>query len=135
MKKTLTEKVIRETEAFKKIYGKEWVLEYFNNFYGNLPGGYRRKNLEGVPELGNSKEWDNHSSKTLENQTTNEFFATIDKVIEEIKINPKDIINIQNDSGLGITEKYEQMYDKSILLPVYTKLRERGYKHYPDLTA
>lgn len=133
MTKTLAEKITRETKAFKKMHGKNWAIEYFNNFYGNLPGGYRRRLLESAPELKNMKKWDKGSSKSIEKQTVSEFFETIDRVINEMELDVSEIVAIQNNTTLNSVEKYSNLYD--MILPVYTKLREMGYKHYPDLTA
>ncbi len=116
-----------------------------NNFFFNLPGGFYRasteaKNLqriygdrlkEGYRKKGKTDGQiqeilrRDHSSKKL-SQTVEEFYDSIDHAIRECGMSESDIeelvYNAQHQT-IPIEEVCEQ------ILPIYKKLRERGYSH------
>ena len=95
---------------------------YLNNFHGHLPGGYKR----GLDSSQKSSINDAIASERRRDQTRGEFWATIDTVIQELGIQPEAIIQARNKlKPTGITH---------LILPIYIRLRELGYNHYPDLT-
>ena len=121
------EKEIREEiEQYREKHGKYWGMEYFNNFDINLPGSLIRKPGFDL----NSKPWkdDGEVSFKLREQSLEEFLETIDKVIENIKIEPQDIIE-------GRKYRFENDKFFDLITPIYIRLRELGYNHYPDLTV
>ncbi|MFA6093660.1 MAG: deaminase [Elusimicrobiota bacterium] len=95
-----------------------------NNFHAVLPGGYRRSfDSIAMNELyGNSK-----SGKKLRKVTLAEFLREVDRTIEELGMDPMEIIRLHGGRD------YDAMY--RYILPIYIRLLEKGYKHYPDLTA
>ncbi len=128
MTKSLKEIIENEIDESKKKYGNQWVIEFFNNFNGHLPGGYKRRGIQDF------NDWDERFSETLRKQSLKEFHRTIDKVSEELGINQQEIIDIQKT----LQEKnnfsvYEKLFE--LCIPIYVKLREMGYNHYPDLTS
>ena len=135
MTKNLSKVIEREINKSKKEYGDEWYLKYFNNFYGNLPGGLYRDPLLFPRHIRDKKiidfeEPNDKLSRIRLNQSTLEFHKTIDDVIKELRLNPREITEAQ--------EKYKKHYDLELfdlIIPIYIRLREMGYKHYPDLTA
>lgn len=133
MDSKITQQIEREIEQARQQYGQEWGAHYFNNFDGNLPGGYRRR----YDPTSRSYSSDTEASEKRRNQSLAEFWATIDNAVEEVGINQRQIIEARNrfnnDRDLGNNDRDGGMFD--LVIPVYIKLRELGYKHYPDLTA
>ncbi len=133
MTKTLKEIIDGEIVSSKKEYGERWMAEYFNNLCGKLPGGYLRKGVKDFPKMGNSKIWNDDSSEVLKKQTLNEFYRTIDSVIVSMGVNPDEIA--QSQEKADFTKKYFEISKVIDLVEFTIKMREIGYKHYPDLVA
>ncbi|QQG38792.1 MAG: hypothetical protein HYS32_04310 [Candidatus Woesearchaeota archaeon] len=108
-----------EIEEAERIYGSNWERAFFNNFHGNLPGGWRRKVddeiLDRKPAIGL------RLGKTLR-----EFFGDVDRVLGELGI---DVVGIEQ---LQINSRTEEVLRKA--RPTYVALRVSGYTHY-DLTG
>ena len=105
---------------------RERGSSFFNNFHGNLPGGYRR-----VVALLDKNYSDERNSKRLQNMTRGEFYEEIDEVMKGVGITKENIIEAKEkffNSNSNV-----EVFD--LFLPIYSGLRELGYKHYPDLTA
>ncbi len=122
----LKQQIEREIEQARTQRGKEWGRYYLNNFNGNLPGGYRRR----YDPVSRAYASDTRASEKRRNQSLAGFWATIDDAIEEVGITQNQIIEARNRFD---NEREWEMFD--LVIPIYIKLRELGYKHYPDLTA
>jgi len=126
METELNQLIEREIEHHRQKFGKEWGVIYFNNFDGNLPGGYRRSYDPTSRACSSNIE----VSEKRRNQSLAEFWATIDNIIVEVGITKNQIIEARNRFRNG---RDCGIFD--LVIPIYTKLRELGYKHYPDLIA
>ncbi len=104
---------------------------YLTILKGICRGGFIRITPDSI-ELENFKNWGDGSSNVLKKQTLKEFHLTIDNVIDELKFNPDDFVKFQKWRS---EDTETQLFYLHKVLPVYIKLREMGYKHYPDLTA
>lgn len=130
----MMEQILKEMEEHNK-NGKE---SFLNNFHHKLPderydrGGVYRSYFE-------DEEWDTpfrilngespaRPSELYLDQTPAEFFSTIDSAIEDCGIDLERLKTLQAD-------KWNIKEIHSFVLPIYVRLREMGYKHYPDLTV
>jgi hypothetical protein len=126
---SVRETVEREIAEHRQKHGDKWGCIFFNNFRGNLPGGYRtRMPAEILGERLHLNE--EQASERRRNQTGYEFQEECKSAAIEAGLTPEQIIEAQ--------ERYSSQRDLSffdMLVPVYIILRERGYVHYKDLTA
>ena len=123
---------VREAKIRAEI-GDDW-RNYMNNFWNNTkPDGYPRRNSQ---EMGRwnvkNKDQDpegDHSVMYLE-QSDEEFFATIDKVIDEMDKDGeiRKILNLLKPpyKNLGKIEVLEEKLNQK-LLPVFIRLKAMGY--------
>lgn len=120
----LRERIEQEIEVHKQagLGRKGWP--YLNNFPSRLPGGLHRRVFEEV-DL-DAAYSDARSSRKLRGMTPRKFFALIDELIAELGLDTGKIVRLQNTPTLEIHE---------YVFPLYVRLREEGFKHYPDLTA
>ncbi|MFQ5474598.1 MAG: hypothetical protein ACE5DM_02060 [Candidatus Nanoarchaeia archaeon] len=110
-----------EIEQFRRENGPDWLRKYLNNFHGHLPGGYKR--------AGRMCDLSDASSEIRKTQSAQEFWNTVDDVVRECEIDPLSILTERNAQRIsGRSRLYE------LILPVYKRLRDMGYNHYPDLT-
>ena len=127
MTKTLIQQIEREIAKEIIEHGNEWALSFFNNFNCYLPGGFYR--IAGQQDFW---KWGKNFSKIIKKQTFGEFHQTIDNIINEFGFNPKDFVKFQKKPSFTAET---QIFYLHKVLPIYIKLREMGYKHYPDFTA
>ena len=127
MTDSIEEGVRAEVERFKSIYGDDWGSYFFNNFHGNLPGGYRT--VPNPPDFLNRRLYENNprASERIKPQTVGEFQRECSSAVEESGIRPEDITAARR-SG-----RNKELFE--MLLPIYLILRRRGYNHYPDITS
>lgn len=119
---SIKEIVEQEIKDAKQEHGKDWGHDFFNNFWGNLPFGWRRRS----PNLG-LRSTDPRDSERYRSMNLGEFFQDIDSTISELGL---DLDMIQR---LDQEHKWEELWN--CLSPLYIRLREKGYSHYPDLTG
>lgn len=131
-------------EQVKAVLGKKWP-GFFNNFSTRFPALYKgsltdvRGQLEkdGAMDLSfmlyyKRSNLELFSRKYLE-QTPRDFFATIDRVTEELRILPEKIVSLKglivkassDDEGIACEKQLLEL-----LAPVYFRLREMGYGHW-----
>lgn len=161
MTKNLRETIEREIKEIKEktskdTQGKGFYGRFYNNFFAQLPGGFRRLDVSKrlhhdnprlceviernynikLSEFLKENNFDNGAySELILNQSTRDFHRNIDNVFRELKINPEALVKTQEARmHSGDPEFIYKTFEKEIL-EVYIKLREMGYKHYPDLTA
>ncbi|HLC55743.1 MAG TPA: hypothetical protein VJJ23_00725 [Candidatus Nanoarchaeia archaeon] len=139
---TSKKEVLEEIEQFKakwlsekiKTWGESrakemfslylWKIEYYNKFYTILPGGI----LRGIdPKYLDKKIEDSRAGELLRSQSKREFYQTIDRVIQELGYNLSYIEQLN--------QPFRGIYKQPFIFPVYLRLREIGYKRYPDLVA
>ncbi len=117
-------KVEREMAAHVRRARGGRVWPYLNNFHCRLPGGvYRRIYTpaeldEPYLQLG--------ASALMRSLTPRQFFSRVDQVIAELGLDMKTIQSLQKLSSLEVHD---------YAFSVYLRLREDGFKHYPDLTS
>ncbi len=122
----LTKRVNKEIARFVRVTHRPWYA-YFNNFIANLPGGYRR-NIP--PRILATRFTQENMSERLRSMTCQEYYNDIDAAIAELEI---DVRGIQEKEQTGLAENIDEVY--RLLVPLYIRLREKGYNHYPDLTG
>jgi len=131
IEKEIEDSIANEKWYTEARYGSDWKRKaracgYFNNFYGNLPGGYRR-NYENILDLPNEE---GHRK----GQTLREFFQEIDTTITESRTNPSIVEELQTrlkESGDSLNA-FDSVLE--VAFPVYVRMREKGYTKF-DLTA
>jgi RimJ/RimL family protein N-acetyltransferase len=125
----------QEIAEAREKYGDN-AFFWFNNFREDLPGGSRRTTIESdYPGLDRKMFLtDTKSSDLKRSQTLREFWATIDRVIEELGINLQELIDARKKwSGLPDDKKnYGPHLD--LMIPIYLRLLEIGYNDH-DLWA
>lgn len=120
--RAMEERVLREMAEFGR--KSEWPLYYFfNNFSTHLPGGFFRR-IEG--QLDHGKYYARNRGKRRRLAVV-EFHRDIDRAIKELGMDPVKI------GRLNRFRDPRKLHD--YILPLYVRLREKGYKHYPALTA
>ncbi len=107
-------------------------LRDFDNFITRLPytrpmGGARAGIEESLPHLLKTKSEDERASALRRSQTLGEFYATVDETLREEGV--FDQVKAINHVGTPRDELYALAY------PTYFRLRDKGYKQYPDLTS
>lgn len=98
-----------------------------NSFYGNLPGGAHRSLFDTNERIAGED-----FSARARSKTYGGFFQEIDEVIGELGLDESEIIALQKGRG---KDPQERARLHTIGLQIYTELIDRGYNHYPDLTA
>jgi len=105
------------------------LASYFNNFHCHLPGGLYRefdeelRRMKGVVGPG--------ASRRRRGMSVAEFHEDIDRTIAELGLDIGAFRQLRVQKWtLESRDRFERIF-----LPVYIRLREKGYKHYPDLTA
>ena len=118
-------KVIKHIGSAKEMFSLYlWKIEYYNKFYTILPGGI----LRGIdPKYLDKKIEDSRAGELLRSQSKREFYQTIDRVIQELGYNLSYIEQLN--------QPFRGIYKQPFIFPVYLRLREIGYKRYPDLVA
>lgn len=139
--------------------GKPYRL---NNFAGHLPEGYKRRNIkmliaEGLrtQEEVNKMNPGEASSEIRSGQTTEEFWKTIDDIMEkldlvssyrkmiaelvEVNANRREIMQGTDNEAKAAIRKANSEIDirieQAVSVPIYWELRVIGYKQAPDLIA
>lgn len=97
---------------------------FLNNFSCRLPGGLYRRVFEDI-DL-DTPYADARASRRLRGLTPREFFVLIDGLIEQLGLDAEKIVHLQ-EARTGELDEYA--------FPLYVRLREEGFKHYPDLTS
>ncbi|OFX10926.1 MAG: hypothetical protein A2516_07420 [Alphaproteobacteria bacterium RIFOXYD12_FULL_60_8] len=119
---SLSEKIAREIAAHKRRQLGQLGWPYLNNFHCRLPGGLYRS-IHEREEV----DWPyTQGSRKLRGMTHSQFFGLIDALIKEMGLDAEKIKGLQN------------VADREILdycFPLYVRLREEGFQHYPDLTS
>jgi len=144
----ITEIIEREFKEYSKKYPNAAMAKYLNNFFFRLPdsrfdnnGYYRRvytveirkKSFRELTEdfakkhgLYFARESSKHSELYL-NQSPEEFYATVDSLIEDCGLNLETIQQMHEGTNtMTVLNDYA--------FPVYIKLREMGYTHM-ELTS
>jgi hypothetical protein len=119
----LTEKIRREIERHKQrgLGCSDWP--YLNNFHCRLPGGLYRT-LD--PEFLDAPPLSPGASTRFRRMTLRQFCALINDLIVELGLDVARILALQ-------AAESREIYDYTF--PLYIRLREEGFKHYPDLTS
>lgn len=126
---------IEGAKASAAAHGCHWGRSFFINFPTRLPGGYGRE----WPDFDRVYGHGENFSDLARSQTYGEFYATIDKIIEAAGMTVEDVRlnNVKFNEGVRLgrlsAEEEERFYNS--IMPIYEKLREAGYNHYPDLTV
>ncbi|SRR5258706_9805343 len=125
-----------EIKLWKDQNGGKLTMGFFNNFEGNLPGGYRTEVSE---EILKTKFKNDRASELLRSKTFGEFYKDCADVCDELGINEKDILKVSFEWQESKWRTREQIVAEqnfvNLLLPIYVRLRQKGYKHTPDLTG
>ena len=126
---SMQEIVEKEIAEMKQRYSEHWWPNYFSNFEHRLPGGFWRMVFEKSYDnlIGDDPGFMEYSS-LLRSQTPRLFFDTIDRLLEEEGISKETVMNLKFHN-----RDLKRLYE--LTLPVFIKLREMGYLHYPDLIA
>jgi len=128
---TLVQRIEREIKKCKREYPESWAMKYFGNFMCHLPEGLYRK---GKFYDSDFKQWGEKHSKLMKSQTIGQVHHVIDNIISKKGIDLENMIRLlitwrEKKDNTALSELYD------IATPIYIKLREMGYNHYPDLTA
>lgn len=94
-------------ERLEKLEGNALVTNFFNNFHGHLPGGYKRP---------------------LEKQ----LHKDVDAVIERLGLDKEEILKWQKNRPPTPEEKEKML---NVMKAIYVEMRKLGYSHYPDLSG
>lgn len=119
----LRNRIRREIERHERGELGSTGWPYLNNFHCRLPGGlYRTLGADflDAPSLSPG------ASPRLRRMTLRQFYALIDGLIAELGLNVERILALQ-------AAESREIYDYTF--PLYVRLREEGFKHYPDLTS
>jgi len=122
---SMKEIVLAEMEQFKNefpqkhphIDPKRWRVFFFGNFWLNILD-FRKKQFKKTGILDDYPE-------------TRQFFEDIDKTMDELNLDKKELIELWENSNPD--SDYKKFLDT--VFDLYIHLREKGYKHYPDLVA
>lgn len=123
VRRELLKEIEREQAKHRLRCGK-FNFPFLNNFPGLLPGGFYRLILEAedlhIP-------YDNPAAgPKRRGLTPAQMFELIDRLIPEVGLDVETIKCLQRTRTGKI---YDYVY------PLYLRLREEGFMHYPDLTA
>lgn len=119
----LAKRIEREAAEHRRRWGSI-PFPFLNNFHGRLPGGFYRDIFDA--EALHRPFRDSRASRKLRAMTPAQFFELIDRRIAELGL---DVAVIQELLESRSSEIYDYVY------PLYFRLREDGFKHYPDLTV
>jgi hypothetical protein len=122
-RRELLEEIEREKAEHRRRSG-DIIYPFLNNFPGWLPGGFYREILE--TELRDMRTDNPAASPKRRSMTPAQLCELIDHLIPEVGLDAGTIASLQ---GTGSGKIYEYAY------PLYLRLREEGFNHYPDLTA
>jgi hypothetical protein len=100
---------------------------YFNNFHGHLPGGFHRK----MAAVDDDWKYGAPGAGARRGLTATEFHQDVDRTIAELGLDPETMSQLEKD----IETRSDMEKFHAYILPLYVRLREKGYNHYPDLTA
>ena len=115
---SLRERIAREIAAHKrKPDQRDWP--FLNNFHCRLPGGLYRAIFDQAHAYADAR-----ASRKLRGMTLAQFFRVIDGLIGELGLDANKIMRLQSS---------RKIY--TYVFPLYVRLREEGFKHYPDLTS
>lgn len=117
-------KVEREMAAHARRTKGRRLCPFLNNFHCRLPGGLYRRIYSRV-EL-HERYLDERAGAKLRRMTAAQFFAHIDAAIAELGLDARKMRRLQNARTLEIHD---------YAFPLYLRLRQDGFKHYPDLTS
>ena len=124
-KRALRERIERERSAYARKFSDYPVpLQFLNNFHGHLPGGFYRTALES--EDLNRPCDDPRAGPKRRGMTLAQLHALIDRLIPEVGLDVETIMGLQ-------AARNGSIYD--YVFPLYVRLREEGFRHYPDLTS
>lgn len=115
---SLHERIAREIAAHKrKPDQRDWP--FLNNFHCRLPGGLYRAIFDQTHAYTDAR-----ASRKLRGMTIAQFFGVIDGMIRELGLDANKIMRLQSS---------RKIY--TYVFPLYVRLREAGFNHYPDLTS
>lgn len=129
---SMSRRVDAEIRNYLKRNPRESTHSFFNNFDGNLPGGYRTS--YSANNLG-SVDNDARASERLRGQTGYEFLAECRSALLEAGFTDNEIIEARQRHRENSRDEEALKNLTAILRATYIVLRMRGYKHYPDLTG
>lgn len=120
---TLESRIEKEIAAYKSRTGDLMGSRYLNNFYGHLPGGFYRR----IDVIGLNRPYTNPGAgKRRKEMSFAQFHELIDRLIVELDV---DLTKIKRLHEGHNDDAFQN------ILPLYVRLRNEGFKHYPDLTA
>ncbi len=133
------EMVQQEMEEYRRRFGSSWRDNYFDNWIGKVtskfPKGrcflaspYSRPDEKNPGMSPSDYEYppEERKSDLYMSQTMREFYATIDKVLEEERIDVKKLERkLVDENGSIIWGNLDEVFDMA--LPAFVKLREMGY--------
>ena len=133
----LKAQVEKEIANLRKRSNSAEYFKYFNNFFANLPGGYRYRAMEPERRTAEGVTKSIKPSELLERQTYGEFWDTIDKAIKITGIKVEDIKTAMKKWRNSNPKEHDKnlVQFHRLIAPIYIELRVFGYKHYPDLTS
>ena len=103
--------------------------DFFNNFYTKISSeGFKRS---GLSESSLDKKFDKPDeilSSLRNSQTLREFMASIQEEIKNEGIDQKRIDDLIKKSKTSFTPAFTELYE--LLIPVYVRLRMRGYNRH-----
>src|SRR5260221_8665418 len=108
---------------------REWARSIVGNFNQYLSPGFR--SWAGTEKAGDTfaesrQDTTGYSSKLLD-QTPQEFFADIDRVLSKHNIDPSAIVSDVREDGEGRIVPFDNFDKAEVLLPVYLELVTDGY--------
>ena len=110
-------------------YMQEIREKGLNNFYANVPGGYRRNGFQKMPDEERIAFLAKKDPKRLKGKSLGEYWGEIDKTLEALSLD-KDMIEtlqeqIRTKQGKERGEALKTL--NSLLTPAYIRLREEDY--------
>lgn len=107
----------------KNIFLQEAKENGLNNFYSDVPGGYRRIRFQNKPEMLTKKNPNKRMGKSTE-----EYWTDIDNILKQEGVDEKKVISLQEQirSSNGNRDGLLKELD-ALLMPAYVCLRMQGY--------
>ena len=137
--------VLGEVRKHIREYGRVWRGWYFNNFVGKLPYGFERAHMDELTlaqgDMANTPIMQEGTSQKLRGMTYVQFYQDIDATIAELGLDVDKIESLQKNLTAAAHDQDDGMYEVTAnrlfgyAFPLYIKMREKGYAHYPDLTS